>query len=259
MCEGAGPGAWRLCRPSRRGDACAGPSPPSPPRAHCGSPAEWRGRLLLEAVNFPPASGAGPGRVSQALRAGFAVGRGKFRGCPAPGDAWGRGGRGEPRQARHAGPTERRMPRRQERRGISERKKEENRGRRSLSVDGSRLGTRGNKRGEGWKSNPPGGRAERLLSGTLLSKRSAPPKKVPKFYYGHCFVPLLKRLLLLHSRYRSPTSIWEVMLGLFGVFWKTNSRRSREEQNSLQKKEAFQISTKKIKSNPEGNRSLRRQ
>lgn len=38
------------------------------------------------------------------------------------------------------------------------------------------------------------------------------------------FVPFLKCLqktfwLLLHSRYCYPTSIWEVMMGLFGVVW----------------------------------------
>lgn len=82
--------------------------------------------MLLEAVNFAPASRGGPGGVSKADRAGFAVGSKKFRGaagqpgahpphawgCPASGAAWGSGGLQDLRQAGHAGPTERRMLRR---------------------------------------------------------------------------------------------------------------------------------------------------
>lgn len=123
---------------------------------------------------------------------------------------------------------------------------------------------------EGWKSNPRGGQAERSLSGTLLSKRSAPPKKVPKFYYGHCFVlcsSTCKRLFgsccicitarpLLSGRLCYVESVW---VYFYICILKTSSQQNREEQNSLQNKEAFQISTKKIKSKPEGNRSLRRQ
>lgn len=37
--------------------------------------------MLLEAVNFPQASRGGPGGVSKADRAGFAVGSKKFRGA----------------------------------------------------------------------------------------------------------------------------------------------------------------------------------
>lgn len=81
MCERAGPGACGLCRPSRRGEARAGP-----PRA--------RGGILPRRRRE-----GSPGRVSQAYKAGFAVGRGKFRGAvgqpgtrpppfhPLPGDA----------------------------------------------------------------------------------------------------------------------------------------------------------------------------
>lgn len=47
---------------------------------------------------------------------------------------------------------------------------------------------------KGGEASPPGRQPERSLSGTLLSKLSAPPKKVPKFYCGHCFVLLLKCL-----------------------------------------------------------------
>lgn len=205
-----------------------GPCPP-PARAHCGfPPPEWKGRLLLEAVNFPPTSRVALGRVSQADRAGFTVGRGKFWGAAGQlsprgdGRLWGR---------RHAwgpapGPT--RRPHGEKGAsplGEAQDQREQKKGKKSGKKEAFLcLGTRGNKRREGWKSSPPGGRAERSLSGALLSKRSAPPKKVPKFYYGHCFVPLLKCLqktfwLLLHSHYRSPTSIWEVMLGLFGLFF----------------------------------------
>lgn len=229
VCEGAGPGAWRLGRPSRRGDAWAGSvSPPRKSPLRLPPPPEWKGRLLLEAVNFPPTSRVALGRVSQADRAGFTVGRGKFWGAAGQlsprgdGRLWGR---------RHAwgpapGPT--RRPHGEKGAsplGEAQDQREQKKGKKSGKKEAFLcLGTRGNKRREGWKSSPPGGRAERSLSGALLSKRSAPPKKVPKFYYGHCFVPLLKCLqktfwLLLHSHYRSPTSIWEVMLGLFGLFF----------------------------------------
>lgn len=101
-CEGAVPGARRLCHPSRRGDTWAGP-----PRAHCGSPSECRGHLLPEAVNFPPTSRAGgrvaPGGSSRPTRQVWPSAKGSFGeqqgsqvhgqpwGCPAPRDAWGHG------------------------------------------------------------------------------------------------------------------------------------------------------------------------
>lgn len=75
------------------------------------------------------------------------------------------------------------------------------------------------KRG-GWKRSPRGGQEERSVSSGLLGKRSAPPKKQPKFYYGHCSVPLPKCLqktfwLLMRSRYRSLNAVWEVTLLVF--------------------------------------------
>lgn len=62
VCEGAVPGGRGLCHPSRCSDTWAGPS-----RAHCGSPSERRGHLLLEAVNFPPTWRAGGGRPREGL------------------------------------------------------------------------------------------------------------------------------------------------------------------------------------------------